>query len=547
MQDVTLQIAEATGPRLRGRRSAGDERARSRSADARGGLGTNDGICFTFPPERTAQERAEALDWDTGELVYSDEKRRLARWEMQTAARQLIAHRRLNQCYRVPVDEVRVWRRPTSATYYRGLRVCGMVWACPVCAAKIAERRRVELVTAMDAHKLAGGSVLMMTLTVPHTREDAAFSLLARLLKAYRAFSSGKRAWGVLLPGYVGSVRALEVTHGQANGWHPHLHVLVFLAGEVKPDDYTDVLLAQWAKVTKRHGLADVNAHGLRLDDGAQAARYASKWGLEDEMTKAHIKQGRKGGNRTPWALLADYTAGDKGAAHLFREFVTAFKGKSQLQWSRGLKARFSLDEDKTDEQLAAEKVDALDLLVARFTPEDWKLIRTHELRGQVLELLRSATWEAVDLLLSNYRARGRAPDPPRKFRGGGLDCERIEEGSARAGNEERCSTEAGTVPSSGAESRTGASDRENEQRDGTPTGEATQQDWARPARDAGGEHETESTREQEQEGQQAAQQAHRMPRADSKRATGERRSSRGGDLGPAGPDGSPAPELHLV
>jgi len=206
----------------------------------------------------------------------------------------------------------------------------------------------------MDAHKDAGGSVLLMTLTVPHSREDEPFSLLARLLKAYRAFGQGKRAWTALLPGVVGSVRALEVTHGMANGWHPHLHVLVFLEGEAHPKKWAPVLLEQWAKVTKRHKLGEVNGHGLRLDDGSQAAKYASKWGLEDELTKAHIKQGRKGGNRTPWALLADYTEGDKHAGHLFREFFLAFKGKSQLQWSRGLRAHFGLNQEKTDEELAA-------------------------------------------------------------------------------------------------------------------------------------------------------------------------------------------------
>lgn len=408
VQDVNVTLGDVTGPRVRrnGATSAGREK---RSEAARGSLGTHDGKAFTSPPERTAQERADALDWDTGELVYSDEKRRLARWEMQSAARGLLDHARLNQCYRVPVDEVRVYRRPTTATYYRGLRVCGMVWGCAVCAAKVAERRRVELVTAMDAHRAEGGTVLLMTLTAPHTREDEPFSLLGRLLRAFVAFGQGKRAWTALLPGVVGSVRALEVTHGEANGWHPHLHVLVFLAGKVDPAEYVPVLLAQWGKVVTRHGLGEVNEHGLRLDDGEKAAKYASKWGLEDEMTKAHIKQGRKGGNRTPWALLADYVAGDKRAGALFRQFFDAFRGRHQLRWSRGLRKRFGLDE-KTDEELAAEKVEALDVLAARLTLEEWKLIRKHDLRGVVLELLRVADRPAVVMLLDHYRARGAAP-----------------------------------------------------------------------------------------------------------------------------------------
>ncbi len=36
---------------------------------------------------------------------------------------------------------------------------------------------------------------------------------------------------------------------------------------------------------------------------GAYADKYVSKWGLEQEMTKGHIKKGREGG-LTPFDLL---------------------------------------------------------------------------------------------------------------------------------------------------------------------------------------------------------------------------------------------------
>ena len=400
---VVLDSAKGLANRTR---DAGESSTpRSTRRDARSALGIHDGISFTTPPERTDRERAEAVNWETGEVVYNDEKRRLQRWEMQASARTILQHKRLRQCYRVPTSEVLIWKRATTATYYGGLRVCGMVWACPVCAAKVAERKRLELIAAMDQHRATGGAVLMLTLTVPHSREDEAFSLTDRLLKAFTAFGGGKRSWKALLPGVVGSVRALEVTHGLANGWHPHLHVLAFLEGDVDREHYERVLLDQWAKVTKRHGLADVNEHGLRLDGAEKAGKYATKWGLEDEMTKAHLKQARKGGNRTPWALLADYTQGDKHAGHLFREFFRAFQSRHQLVWSRGLRARFGLGQERTDEQLAAEKVEAADKVFAGLSPEDWKLIRKNDLQGVVLEVARvSGTREAVDLLLSHYR-----------------------------------------------------------------------------------------------------------------------------------------------
>lgn len=392
--------------------TSGDAGRRGARAGVPGSLGTNDGICFTpplLPPERPVEEIAKALDWGTGELKYTDEQRRLGRWEMQAGARELLDSARLRACYRQPLDEhVRVYRRrENSSTYFRGLRVCGKVWECPVCSAKVSERKRLELLAAMDHHKATGGSVLLLTLTVPHTREDAPFELLGKLLEAYRGFGQGKKAWTGQVPGYVGSVRALEVTHGDANGWHPHLHVLVFVAGKL--DDLAQLqtkLLDRWRAVTLRNGLAEVNDHGLRLEDGEKAGKYATKWGPADEMTRAHMKIGRKAG-RTPWALLSDYVQGDKRAGALFREFAAAFYRRSQLQWSRGLRDRLGLLEEKTDEQLAEEVVQEMDVLAAKITLPDWKLIRRYELRGLVLELLRMANWEAVELLLGNYRTGG--------------------------------------------------------------------------------------------------------------------------------------------
>jgi len=370
---------------------------------------------------------APPLDLETGELLDVHWGRRLQRWEMQASARELLPESRLRVCYRhrqKQTDFVRVYRRGEGekvSTYYRGLQVCGSVWCCPVCAAKITERKRAELVAVLDQHGKAGGGVLMLTLTVPHARpkrlEDlepgevdlnTPFSLVDRLLEAFRQFGQGRDRWTASLPGYVGSVRALEVTHG-VNGWHPHLHVLVLLARpltDVQRFMLSDLLHARWSWVTLRNGFEELHrVHGLRLDDGQQAGKYAAKWGIPEELTKAHVKLGRREGSRTPWVLLADYTLNaDKEAGALFREFASAFKGKSQLHWSRGLRALFDLGNEKTDEQLAEEVKREEDVLAARIGPADWSLVRRHELRGLVLELLRGSDWSAVVHLLDQYR-----------------------------------------------------------------------------------------------------------------------------------------------
>ncbi len=73
------------------------------------------------------------------------------RFALQGVALRLVPHERVARCLRYPyplASEVQVLhgRGPQGETArFGGLEVCGSVWLCPVCAAKITERWRREL------------------------------------------------------------------------------------------------------------------------------------------------------------------------------------------------------------------------------------------------------------------------------------------------------------------------------------------------------------------------------------------------------------------
>jgi hypothetical protein len=367
-------------------------------------------------------------------------EKRLLRWELQHQARQLLGTgHRIGVCHRVPSTHVaegqtpgvKVYRRADFATYYRGLMICANVWACPVCSAKISERRRADLDEALTVHQERGGGVYHMLLTLPHTRRDLPGPLVALLLDTYRRVCSGKYALSALIPGYMGFVRALEVTYGE-NGWHPHLHVLVFTEAALSDDELALVqhkVFAKWeARVLKmtgkkatRKGFSFASAERGTEDVHLDAARdYVAKfgtdkeledivvqrrtWGAADELTRSHLKEKRFGG-RSPWKLLADFSGGDVHAGMLWKEFVAGFKGRAQLQWSRGLRAALDLDQEQDDDQAAAA-VEAEDVLLARITVENWQVILSNNLRGLVLEVLRLGDWSDVDAMLAPYRRK---------------------------------------------------------------------------------------------------------------------------------------------
>lgn len=369
-----------------------------------------------------SKNRAENVDPETGEItVFDPMATRVQRFILQSVARSFFPKSRLDKCLRLrnSSQEIQVWKsKEHKTTHYAGLQTCGSVWRCPVCSAKIAERRRVEIIQAMDAHKAAGGCVNLLTLTCPHQAKDNLADLLANQAKAINSFFNDRLVKAVLVEmGTIGKIKALEVTHGrkseQNNGWHPHYHLLMFQGLNVdlmrfdlpQMGDWQVRLYLRWANACKLAGLGEPSyAHGLKLDDGTHAAKYVSKWGLEDEMTKGHTKKALHG--ETPFDFLRSYLADpeDKQAAALFIEFAKTFEGKRQLTWSKGLKKRYQVA-DKTDELLASEHDDMAQLLGV-ITLAQWRDVLAVEGRAVVLQVAASGGWDAVASYLESIKRK---------------------------------------------------------------------------------------------------------------------------------------------
>jgi hypothetical protein len=262
-----------------------------------------------------------------------------------------------------------------------GVTTCGSVWDCPVCSAKITEQRRKELQLAITAWLRLQGEVQFLTLTFPHQAGQALADLMPRFAKALQRFKSSKGYKRVMLDASrAGSIRSLETTWGE-NGWHPHVHELVFVKRELTMTE-VDQLKSDWYRICIKCDLgeqsqkSDMLRRGLDIRDGRYAAEYAAKfgsdWDLAAEMTKPHSKIGRLGQSGdsehyTPFQLLAWASRGDEKAGALFREFSANFKGKRMLSWSPRLSALLEQQSDELralaameDEDIAAlQAVDA--------------------------------------------------------------------------------------------------------------------------------------------------------------------------------------------
>lgn len=336
------------------------------------------------------------FDPATGEIkLASPQVTRANRWALKSVVNKTLKGSRTSKCMvlRAPMvggglSPIEIKKGETcKRAFYHGLMACGSVWTCPICASKIAERRRSEIRQAMDNAAAKGLNVHFVTLTVPHGIGDDINELLKGLRGALKRLSQGKYGVSVQLKGaLVGYIRTLEVTHG-LNGWHPHYHLLVFTDAGTSIEKVKSIYAPAWQRACRLAGLPiPSDEHGCTVQDGSKAADYASKWGLEDEMTKSHIKQTRRKG-ATPWGLLRCILDGDdpeypaEKATALFRLYANAFKGSRQLYWSNGLRAKLEIGQEVSDEILAQKEEDERALLIGELSVKDWQIVR--RVRGE--------------------------------------------------------------------------------------------------------------------------------------------------------------------
>lgn len=280
------------------------------------------------------------------------------RHRMRRTAGRILKQERVAKCGRAAIGQAVTVHAADTGHHFGSVETCGSVWTCPVCAAKITEHRRVEIDAVLQAHHAAGGVAYMMTLTIPHVRLDSCSSLLETVRNVWRWVKTGA-PWqrAKAKAGYMGDVRALEVTHGQ-NGWHPHLHILVFLAPGTTDEAAEELgfwFFKRWSRgVEKRgHPPCSPDAFTFReVDEAEGAAAYLGKWGAAMELTKAHTKRSKSGG-RTPWQLLDDCRRGNRRDVALFSQYARAFKGARQLTWAGNIRDRYCEEPELSDQEAA--------------------------------------------------------------------------------------------------------------------------------------------------------------------------------------------------
>jgi len=338
--------------------------------------------------------------------------RRIERYALQEVARSILREmverngkmtyvHQVRNCLRAKITKQKgvtlFYNVEREQANFGNLQRCYSVWNCPICSMTITEGRRTELKQGLANWTDLGGHAYLVTFTNSHHRGDDLGDLLQGQKKAFKKFWEKTKVVKMLKRlGYQGRIVATEVTWGEQNGWHPHYHMIFFFDHEVDPNGIQSFLALEWQDACIKAGLkAPDLIHGVDVRNGTYAAKYVSKWGLEDEVTKGHLKKGLNG-SLTPFDLLRGASANNHFKT-LFKEFADVFKGKQQLVWSKGLKDLLGI-EQMTDEELI-EETEKTSIEIRELGDLIWQLVLKYEKRAHVLELVERDYKNGTNLL----------------------------------------------------------------------------------------------------------------------------------------------------
>lgn len=331
------------------------------------------------------------------------QSRRAARWAARRVVRDMITGDRLTAHQKRARECGRVCRSPDGVAVkvttgldgsrhagFAGLTSCASVWSCAVCSATIANARQQEIQAAVAEWTRRGGRVVFATTTMRHAKGQPLGFLWDSLTAAKHVMLSGpswqkeQRTWGQPFPRTIlsgrrkgevvwevriPSIALVEVTNGE-NGWHVHLHTLLFVSPKVDPaavDLLKASMFGRWKASLAKKKLLPSEKYGMEahLVDGRDAAeklgRYFAKNEYVDidelairkasmEMARGDMKDG-KYGNRTPFGILAGLvqvtSSGELTGLSaddvirdekIWHEWERESTGRRQIAWSVGLR-----------------------------------------------------------------------------------------------------------------------------------------------------------------------------------------------------------------
>ena len=333
-----------------------------------------------------------------------------------------------------------VWKDKKGGARVGKVETCGSQ-SCPICRVTVRSKRQEELKTLNkgwietrnlyqnmeyeigedglidipDEKDLPGGLMAMITFTCRHDKSDRAKDLFGyrgsgpdrrrnlknqgmigqlyrfRKSKLWKSFKEESE--------YIADVRVVETTWGD-NGFHVHVHMIVYYKCEFDFIGWQKKLSEQWIKCAKPSGLRDPDfKRGLTIQNADHASDYIVKWGAAAEISSPSVKKAKNGNFTIPQferLLINEELRKESGykieqIEKILKEYHVAMLGRRLIQWagkSKELIDKYCKDYEESELKLARLNYDEVDELQALVKSKLWNKLRWNGLMSIVRTII---------------------------------------------------------------------------------------------------------------------------------------------------------------
>lgn len=270
---------------------------------------------------------------------------------------------------------------------------CQNIHRCPTCSERILKQRGKEIYRLTSAHLKTDKKLGFITLTQKHSKKDSLSKTLNQINSSWRKIQNHTFFKNIKKESlFLGQIKSLEITNTQKNGWHPHLHIIIFwnTNSEKEVEKLQKQIIQKWTKYTGN----SENAQDQKIIySNGEISDYITKWTASQELTGQNYKNS-KGIN--PFQLLPLTKSNEihfnaktikqsqQISKSLWLEYVEATKGKRRITTSPKLNKLYKVKE-KTEEEIFEEKIQGSKII--QFSYQTFKIIANNTLQPYIIKI----------------------------------------------------------------------------------------------------------------------------------------------------------------
>lgn len=297
------------------------------------------------------------------------------------------------------------------------VQTCRSICSCPVCAERMMLEHAETVKKALIWAENEGYLPVLVSLTAAHHAGMNLADFKEQFKAAWQMFSS-HRTWRDYKEKFQIEhwIAAREATREaiEDNGWHYHMHQLLFIKKEATydkslPDDMQAKFTDFWLKCLNKKGLTGSVEHACDVRAGTNVgAEYLTKIGVTETL-EGKLEYELTGGankGKTIWSVLQDAMFGDIRSNYLYIEYVNALQGENWITTSHGFQDLIKDIElpkpELSEAAAAAAEADRL-VLWMNISPENWRVIAANHAIHAIIRI--AATYRDESKVLEYIEA----------------------------------------------------------------------------------------------------------------------------------------------